>query len=399
MNEWKNFELNRTIRDYEFTMRTLSSMHRFMDTKEFESMDTEAIFEFFSDEMSIVPFSDFLKRFIYEKMKMDTPFREVPDSVYHEIIDTAFADNNAPFSLNGTSTKKSIIIKRWLTQKSVRRETVFVLGFGLKMTAEETGIFLTKVIAEEDFDLSDPSEVIVWFCLKNALPYARYRSLMEQYDEMIPEESSRKVWTSMSASPELFLTTDKNLMTYLSMLKTLKPGEKKQESAYNEYVVLYDRCRGIIADLRNQEKAARKRDNIRITASDIAPGDLERELCSGIPYNKSGNLEPITRSYFSELFRNKQMSRQRIRTILNRQRKVERFDLITLLFFIYAETAEHERTAERVSEFVVEVNEILKRCGMADIYPVIPYEAFVLMCLVTESPLDVYAEVWEKSYV
>ena len=35
---------------------------------------------------------------------------------------------------------------------------------------------------------------------------------------------------------------------------------------------------------------------------------------------------------------------------------------------------------------------------MMGIYPVNPYESFVLMCLLTEEPLSVYNDVWEMSY-
>ena len=92
------------------------------------------------------------------------------------------------------------------------------------------------------------------------------------------------------------------------------------------------------------------------------------------------------------------MSRQRIASVLKKQRKVERFDLITLLFFIYAETVEPDWPAERYLKYLEEINRILHKCGMADIYPVNPYEAFVLMCIVADYPMDVYAEIWEKSY-
>ena len=59
---------------------------------------------------------------------------------------------------------------------------------------------------------------------------------------------------------------------------------------------------------------------------------------------------------------------------------------------------EPDRPEERYLLFIDDINSILHRCQMEDIYPVNPYEAFILMCLVTENPMDVYAEVWEKSY-
>ena len=44
------------------------------------------------------------------------------------------------------------------------------------------------------------------------------------------------------------------------------------------------------------------------------------------------------------------------------------------------------------------INEILKNCGMAAIYPVNPYESFILMALLSQDPFVVYSEVLELSY-
>ena len=48
--------------------------------------------------------------------------------------------------------------------------------------------------------------------------------------------------------------------------------------------------------------------------------------------------------------------------------------------------------------FLDEIQEILARCGMGEIYIVNPYECFILMCLLTDCPLAVFSEIWEKSY-
>ena len=52
----------------------------------------------------------------------------------------------------------------------------------------------------------------------------------------------------------------------------------------------------------------------------------------------------------------------------------------------------------RYIRFVDEANAVLDRCRMMGIYPVNPYECFVLMCLLTDEPLAVYNDVWEMSY-
>ena len=92
------------------------------------------------------------------------------------------------------------------------------------------------------------------------------------------------------------------------------------------------------------------------------------------------------------------MSRQRISQILNHKQRIQRFDLISLLFFIYAETVEPDWPTERFLQFIDKANELLIHNHMLGIYPVNPYDAFVLMCLLTEFPLDVYNEIWEMSY-
>ena len=44
------------------------------------------------------------------------------------------------------------------------------------------------------------------------------------------------------------------------------------------------------------------------------------------------------------------------------------------------------------------MNEILAKCYMGDLNVSNPYEAFVLMCLLTSWPMAAFSEVWERSY-
>ena len=397
MSDFRDFDLDRTLHDYDYTLRAVYKMNRIMDSAEFESMDAEEIFDYLSKEMEIILFPDYLKRYIYRKTEIDAPFAQVPDSLYQEIISQAFADNRAPYGFRETSAKKNAIIRRWLTQGSVKRSTVFTLGFGLNMPAEDVSDFLTKVLKEEDFDFADPEETILWYCFNKNLPYAKYLKLMDQYEKMTVREYSEKTWSAMSGAPKMFLGSAQNLQQYLMMLKDKDLSEKKQETALGEFKKLYDQCREVVAEMHNQDVEFVD-GGTRLTPEEVTPADIEKELCCGIPVNGKGNLEVMTRSCFSSMFEQKRMSRQRIGTILSRQHRVERFDLITLLFFIYAQTVEPDWPAERYMQYIDKINEILHRCQMADIYPVNPYEAFVLMCLVTDNPLDVYAEIWEKSY-
>lgn len=84
--------------------------------------------------------------------------------------------------------------------------------------------------------------------------------------------------------------------------------------------------------------------------------------------------------------------------LLNKKNPVERFDLITLEFFIISQEMEEAEPKERYRFFLREIQQILKECSMGEIYIVNPYECFILMCLLTDCPLAVFSEIWEMSY-
>lgn len=397
MNDWLDFDIDKTIRDFDYTKRAVANMDAVISSEDFESMDSEMIFKYLSEQMNVVLFPDYLKRYIYGKVDIEAVFSEVTDRVYADIISSSFEYNEAPYSFVPTTTKRNTVIKGWLGSATVKRDSIFVLGFGLKMSADDVSEFLTKVIQEEDFDFTDPKEVIFWFCFNNSLPYVRAKHMIKTYDELEPEKGSDSKWQAMASDPKMFLMSESNLTAYLKMLKYRGISESRREAAYVEFLKLYDRCRQIIADMYNMDAEfidGGKKYNIK----EISAYEVEKTLCSGIPVNKSGNLQKMSASRFNALFKTKRMSRQRINSILNKVHRVERFDLITLLFFIYAQTVEPDWPAERYLKYIDDVNEILKKCSMHGIYPVNPYEAFVLMCLVTDYPLDVYAEIWSRSF-
>lgn len=387
-NYFEEFDCSHSLRDYEFTRRAVHEMNRILDSEAFADMDAEEIFRYLSEEMSIVEFGDYLRRYLYELAEIEEPFHTVPDEVYIDIIRVAFKENHMPFSFEPTTTKPTAIIKRWLRQSAASRETVFLLAFGLRMVDTDVEDFLQKVLLEESFDFGNYRECIFWHCYHNELPYAKAKAYIQAYEEM-PEDGqvNRSLWEFMRATPRMYLFGEEQLLLYLQQLKLHNKTEDKLNAALQEFLHLYeDACRivnGILYDGGSEE---------------ITPADVEKVLCSGIPVTKSGNMMKMTASILSRQFDQKRMTRQRIAAILKGKTAVERFDLVTLLFLIYAEEVEPDWPAERYMRYIDEINEVLNRCGMMDIYPVNPYEAFILMCLLSDYPLATYAEVWEQSF-
>ena len=103
----------------------MQGISRVVTSEDFEDMDVDAIFEFLLNGMEIVAFRDYLKRYIYERAGMTEPFSAVTDDTYLEIILDSFDQNRAPVSIAPTTVKRRAMVKRWLDQDSVNRQTVF----------------------------------------------------------------------------------------------------------------------------------------------------------------------------------------------------------------------------------------------------------------------------------
>ena len=385
-------DFNRTVREIDFTRKAIGKIHSVVTAEDFADMDVDRIFHFLFSEMELVSFKDYLKRYIYERIGFDESFREVTDETYARIIMDSFDQNRAPHSFTPTTVKWRAAVKRWLEQDNVQRSTVFLLGFGLRMKAEEVTAFLTKVLKEADYDFSDPWETICWFCFKNDLRYMDALRFMEYYQNGHARLFSR-TQTVESLKEK---NTENVLKDYLSGLRSSGLSENHERLIQHNFESLYRQVQDLIAQMYQDDEIAKGSDKVW-RAEDIGPADVEKVLCDGIPTTKNGNLQKMSKSLLNRHFSQKRITRQRLDKLLKKELNVERYDLITLQFFISSQNEDDEPQV-RCRYFLDDINDILEECGMMKLYPVNPYEAFILMCLLTDMPLLTYYDVWQKSY-
>ena len=219
--------------------------------------------------------------------------------------------------------------------------------------------------------------------------------LKKKYEILAPVEVEN---TQVLYGSNLCLDTEEKLIDYLARLKSKRVDPISEKSqAFQEFTKLLYHAKQIIAGLYQHDEEEKGGDKVW-TAERITPSDVEKVICSGIPINKMGNLKKMSASILAKHFSQKRFSRQRITNILSHKLPVERFDLITLEFFIVSQEMEDDDPFNRYKHFLDEIQDILLRCGMGEIYIVNPYECFLLMCLLTDCPLAVFSEIWEKSY-
>ena len=175
-----------SVKDFEFTRKAAQKFRQVVSLESFEDEDADVIFHYLYKEMELVSFGDHLKRYIYERADLEEPFADVTQDIYRDIVLESFKETCTPKSMNPTSTKLPSLVNNWLNQASVKRETVFLLGFGLRMSAEDVSDFLTRVLREQDFDFHNPEEVIYWYCYCHHLGYHKAEEFKQKYAEMAP---------------------------------------------------------------------------------------------------------------------------------------------------------------------------------------------------------------------
>lgn len=417
----------------DFTESAFDSMYDAVDDAYFRDKDAELIYNALKVRLKAIPFCNYLKRYIYVKAELSGRYDEIPVKDYQRIIKDSFSDTYTPASFVQVSSKISALSKNWLTQQTVKRQVVFLLGFGLRMSVEDVNEFLTKALREQEINFKDPFEIICWYCYKNGYNYLKFEKLWQAYQDtpvnsldvsMIYGEQTIGFRASASS-----IHDDLSLLAHLSKLKTAQNVSRISVTARKYFDSLYDSARDMVAEMYNcteeenhmedvvsyrdkmafndrlydyeKQKRIEKKVSERyvFTRDDITPSDIEHVICSAIPIDRHGNLLPLRESEFNEHFHGKKFSRQHLNDILNNEADIERFDLITLNFFLFSQrTEEFSSTTNRYSRFVDSTNMILTNCGMGELYVANPYECFILMCILSDDPLGTYADVWEMAY-
>ena len=418
--------INNTIH---FTEHSENEFYDTVDTETFQDEDADSIYEHLQSRIKLIPFGDYLKRYIFRVAGFEGSFQDVPLKEYQEIIVESFSENRTPKSFTDTSAKLSALAKNWLSQRSVNRQVVFLLGFGLNMSGRDVSEFLVHAQRERDFNFKDPFEVICWFCYRNGYKFQKFEQLMEAYEALPVQQEYIDLGATIGVRTMFqSIETEEDLLRQLSRLKTDSKGKTISYSAKKHFDDLYERTKEIIlaqytndaiieaeekakdyffsvsysTALTNEEKYLRA-EKIRkspkvYTLDDITESDVEKFLCCGVPFDKKGNLIKASKSTLAKHFNNKRMSRQHLHEILANNADVDRFDLLTLIFFIHAMDEKITNNKHRYVRFVEESNAVLNDCSMGQLYIANPYECFLLMCILSDAPMGTYADVLEKSF-
>ena len=375
--------------NFEFTFCAENEFYDLIEKEDFSDKDLDYIYDCLMNKLSFIHFGDHLKRYIYRSVYGDDD-TEQHSLDYREHLISMFEMNGVPSSMNGSVTKLSAAAGNWLSQKYVTRDTIFLIGFGLGMTAAEVSELLVRASGDSDFDFKNPYEVIYWFCYRNFLGYNDMKKLVDEYERMRDSQpcaegtSEEHLTGTLEFRNKAMRITNKDELLRFLVTNCFNTNESR--TVFRIFMELYDKACGIITKLGHTAGAS----------------ELERQIYIGITRNEQGNLLPLSRSELNTVFEGKRLSRKRIGDIMKKKMLPERFDIITLNFFIHAHDHFFDGTERNIKQdyykFIDETNSLLSQCSMNKLYSANPYENFIAMCMMTSDPMMTFADVWTRSY-
>ena len=385
-------------RSYSFSIIGLNTLWETVDDARFLKQDAEEIMAALKDQMRVVPFCEYLKRYVYLRSGTVGSYRSIPEEEYRDTICDAFYATGTPVSMKKMTTRVPVRIASWLQQESARRSAVLLLGFGLSMSVQDVNDFMMKALHDHALDMDDPVEAICSYCYERQYGFLKMRQLMQvlkEAEEGAPlkqliernqpaeREASRKVATEDEKLIQSILDGKKKENPDSQMARTRRHFQELLSRALASIHREQPICNGM-----NHEKEK----------NEAAAGAIQDVLYASIPKEKHGNLLAEVHSSLTKVIAGKRLSRQRLSRLMRREEEPTRYDLMTLLFLIFAREQADTGRKERFVRYYEETGGILDDCGYGPMYTAAPYECFLMMCMLSVDPLGTFSDVLEMSY-
>ena len=373
---------------FSYTLNAFKNINDTVETESFALMDANAIFSVLLHSIREIPFREYLKRYLYLRTDLLEPFPSVSVNEYQDIIVSAFRESATPCSFGAQTTRLPQAARNWLTRDDVSRDSVLLMGFGLYMSEEDVGAFLTKALHGPLPDADDAQEAICLYCYRHGYRFAKYRQLTDLYRRMDGELDLRLIaetQPSGRAQSQIVIREDAELLSHLLEVKRRGGSTRSRQRAAETFAELYGKTQERLKDPQ--------------AFSSPGPRSLERVLSAGVPMESHGNLVPERMALPSLGFARRRVSRQRIHRLLNGVQAPNRYDLLTLYFFLFCwQTRDAENRRAVLDDFISGADRMLAGCGFGGIYAADPFDAFLILCVLTCDPPGTYSDVMEAAY-
>lgn len=388
-----------------------------------ELYDGENAIKYLNDKRNTMNFSFELRRFICKKFGIKTKNNKYTCILKNqqedkEITLDSYDSENISFKeyedlilfygkKNNVGISRSDA-RRWVKDEvNCKRHKLFQISFALEMSIEETNMFLTKILCEQEYNFRNEEEIIYYFCRKNNLSYAKAESLIETVKAIDDNKKSEEdIYTKHFKKEVENINSEEELLNYIKENKHNFKGFSR--TARNKFIEALNTAIELQGIIDRDENMNRDK--------------LEKAMLSGIPRegkSYGAEFQSIKNSEIKDILENI-TKRDKMDAIIKGKRAVTRKDLIFMNFFnravltsgddnimhhgTYGEEAKYyfnkaeQEPIENMKLFREEMDDILREAAMGKLYVPNRFDNFILLSLCYDNPLEYFTDLIEESF-
>ena len=267
------------------------------------------------------------------------------------------------------------------------RRSMFALAFAMSFSLAETKYLFENVYLDRAFDYRKEEELIFYFCLRNGKTWTEAKALIEKANNLTKQYDDKTILTLEIQGELKAINDEESLLSYIAT-----HGHNFAKNNVN--------AKKVFAELLSLAKRVALTE-VKKMHKDLTKGkwNPEEEISNNFLFEIITDQKASSESGTKTIFKNADLPQE----ITNRFPEAGTFSktdmtyeeirktIILLHFYNYCINNWNETDYD---EFVVEMNNILNDCCLAELYPGNPFDWLFLYSMTYEDyPLDVFRGV------
>jgi hypothetical protein len=371
------------------------------------------IVEYLNNKKLTMTFGYALQRLLINKYNLpdNSPVDEIA-----EILHKAFHDGNIPvLDRNGRKPSKNDELKQikaWLVRENADR-SIFLrkISFAIGLSDIQVSHFLRKELGEQDFNIRNAEEIILFYCLYHGSDYSRYIELLKEYNSLIPDHVNAEVKADYTAlflnNYNEYFSDDAALLGYL--LENSGEFINVRQSTIEQFRYLW-------------YKAIKKTNELLMMTENAEPireDEFYHTLCAHLPQYQKNNATVYTPKGSSiDSLVSLPLNRQRISRLLGKtdestnryiygsaKETANKKDLVTMEFYIFCINREINLRKNIAidyyadyNRFISETDDMLFENGFYKLYPGNRFDNLVMISLMNTDCWGFWETILEASF-
>ena len=371
-----------------------------------ENEDFSKVIDFLNSEEGFQPFGKRLAAFIAKTLQLNaTDFKTIKDALKKQRETTGV--DISEIASDGT-------LRNWFDKGTSRkkgddtRQHMFALAFALRLSVDDTKKLFHKIFLDRAFNYRSEKEVIYYFCLKNNKSWADAKRMIAEVESMTVDTSDHTQLTNVIINNIDVMSDEKVLLAYIR--ENGHNFEKNSVTAKEKFSYYLEQAK----KLAKEEVNAIRKDEEDMLVDEYGNEKRGKKSYSGKWINSFSNnflyeiitgigveCDKGTKTVFKNAELPKEIKQRFPEAITFGKEDMtseEYRKAIVLLFSYYVwYKAEYIQRDYGFDDYYYELDDLLDKCNLPNLYFGNPFDWLFLFCSQDESPLYIFREILSKA--